>query len=52
MLPLRGHFKGSELKWSVPEKECYKHLLQCSEGFSLYTDHRNLVYILDLSKDL
>ena len=49
-------FKGSKLKWSIIEKEAYPimhlvenadYLLRRSQGFHLFTDHRNLCYIFD-----
>jgi hypothetical protein len=56
-----GSFTGSSLNWSIIEKEAYpiihaldkaRHLLQRSEGFQLFTDHRNLKYIFDGDKNL
>jgi hypothetical protein len=58
---LSGHFTGSELNWSVPEKELYpiivalkklKHFLQNEKGFSMFCDHRNLIFILDPEKEV
>jgi transposase InsO family protein len=49
-----GSFSGSQLQWPTIEKEGYgilatltkcAHLLQRSEPFQLFTDHRNLKYI-------
>ena len=53
---LSGSFKGSQLNWSIVEKEAFpivesceklRHLLLCDKPFRLFTDHRNLIYIFD-----
>lgn len=50
-----GSFKGPSLRWSTPEQECYavvasvtrlSHILAACEKFSLFTDHKNLLYML------
>ena len=51
---LSGGFKGSSARWSTAEKEAFAivaavtrldYILLRPEGFLLFTDHRNLVYI-------
>ena len=51
-----GSFKGSSSSWHIKEKEAYpilvaldkaRDLLKNPDGFSLFTDHKNLVWILD-----
>jgi hypothetical protein len=53
---LRGTFNRSQKHWSVIEKEAIpivqaverlRHLLLRDEGFRLFTDHRNLIYVFD-----
>ena len=53
---LAGTFRGSQARWSTPEKEAYAivasvdrldYLLLRPEGFLLFTDHKNLTYIFD-----
>ena len=53
---LSGNFKGSSANWSVPEKEGYSivasmtkldYLTMCQNGVSIFTDHRNLLYIFN-----
>ena len=53
---LSGVFRGSELRWAIPDKEAYAiynsckrlaYLLVRRRGFHVYTDHRNLVYIFN-----
>ena len=53
---LSGHFTGSELGWSILEKEAYAimatvermhWLLATPSGFDLFTDHHNLIFIFD-----
>ena len=53
---LSGNFKGASANWSVPEKEGYSivtsmmkldYMTMCENGVSIYTDHRNLLYIFD-----
>jgi len=53
---LSGTFKGSSLKWATIEKEAFpivevtgrlRHFLLREKGFLIFTDHRNLTYILD-----
>eukprot|EP00918_Siedleckia_nematoides_P088212 GHVU01193857.1.p1 GENE.GHVU01193857.1~~GHVU01193857.1.p1 ORF type:complete len:805 (+),score=60.23 GHVU01193857.1:49-2415(+) len=50
-----GTFKGAQERWSVAEKEAFaikqtllrfEHLLYRNKGFVIFTDHRNLTYIL------
>lgn len=50
-----GSFKGSSSRWTMPEKESYaivasttrlSHNLVASGEFSLFTDHKNLLYML------
>eukprot|EP00736_Rhodelphis_marinus_P010817 Rmarinus@m.15248 len=52
---LSGLFKGSSLRWSTCDKEAYAVVAACCKldyyllrdgGFEIYTDHRNLTYIL------
>lgn len=52
-----GVLKGSELRWTVPEKECFElvhtvttfdDLLLRHASFRIMTDHRNLVYNYNL----
>jgi RNase H-like domain found in reverse transcriptase len=54
---LSGKFIGAERRWPIIEKEafaivaaCQKldWLLQCPQGFSLFTDHKNLLYVFNL----
>ncbi|OWZ02950.1 hypothetical protein PHMEG_00025403 [Phytophthora megakarya] len=54
---LSGRFAGAQLKWSTIEKEVYaivesakrlEYLLLRPGGFHLFTDHRNLVYMINL----
>ena len=56
ILMMSGSFKGSSLKWHIKEKEAYpimvaldkaRDLLKNQDGFSLFSDHKNLVWILD-----
>ncbi|KAE8881630.1 hypothetical protein PF005_g26671 [Phytophthora fragariae] len=56
-----GSFKGSQLQWSVVEKEAYPvvyavseldYLLQRLLGFRIYTDHANLIQIFCPSAEL
>jgi hypothetical protein len=53
---LSGKFSSSQLHWSTIEKECYpiiialnrlKHFLMNLNGFRLFTDHKNLVYLFN-----
>lgn len=53
---LSGHFSGSQLRWSIIEKEAYAvmatsdrmhWLLATPDGFDLYTDHHNLIFLFD-----
>jgi hypothetical protein len=53
---LSGSFKGSSKKWHIREKEAYpimvaldkmRDLLKNPDGFALFTDHKNLVWVLD-----
>jgi hypothetical protein len=52
---LSGTFTGSEQNWSVIEKEAYPIIAACDKlsylllrprGFRLYSDHRNLIYVV------
>jgi len=58
---LSGNFSGSQLRWSVVEKECYpiihaldklSHFLKREDGFQMFCDHRNLIFMLSPSHDL
>ena len=51
---ISGSFRGSKYRWSTPEKEAaaiiysverLDYLLMGPQGFHLYTDHSNLVFI-------
>ncbi|KAK1929994.1 Transposon Tf2-8 polyprotein [Phytophthora citrophthora] len=53
---LSGSFSGAAQRWAIVEKEAYAivetcrradYLLYRQDGFDLFTDHRNLRYILD-----
>lgn len=53
---LSGSFKGSRARWSTPEKEAFAivesvsrldYILLRPEGFQLFTDHKNLIYIFN-----
>ncbi|GMG18102.1 unnamed protein product [Phytophthora fragariaefolia] len=53
---LSGRFTGAQLRWPTIEKEVYaivesakrlEYLLLRPGGFHLFTDHRNLVYLLN-----
>lgn len=53
---LSGRFNATQLGWSTLEKEAYavmatigrmRWLAATVDGFDLYTDHNNLVFILD-----
>ena len=55
---LSGEFKGAQTRWAIVDKEFYpivvavtrlRHFLVRRQGFRIFTDHRNLVYILDPS---
>ena len=55
---LSGEFKGPQQRWAIVDKEFYpivvavtrlRHFLVRRKGFRVFTDHRNLVYILDPS---
>ncbi|GMF46846.1 unnamed protein product [Phytophthora fragariaefolia] len=56
-----GSFTGSALNWSVIEKESYpivhaceklEYLLLRPQGFRLYCDHRNIIFLFSPSKEL
>eukprot|EP00644_Phytophthora_capsici_P014219 jgi/Phyca11/98936/e_gw1.3.1324.1 len=56
-----GSFTGSALNWSVIEKESYpivhaceklEYLLLRPQGFRLYCDHRNIIYLFCPNKEL
>ena len=51
---LSGSFNGSSTNWAIPDKEAFAiyqscrrlaHFLVREEGFHIFTDHRNLLYI-------
>lgn len=53
---LSGVFRGSELRWAIPDKEAFAIYTSCKRlayllvrrrGFHVFTDHRNLVYIFN-----
>ncbi|KMS64846.1 hypothetical protein BVRB_042070, partial [Beta vulgaris subsp. vulgaris] len=53
---LSGTFRGAQQRWAIIEKEAFpimeatirlKHFLLRDKGFTIFTDHRNLVYIFD-----
>lgn len=53
---LSGRFNDTQLRWSTNEKEAYSimatldrmhWLASCPEGFDLFTDHNNLIFIFD-----
>ncbi|ETV79142.1 hypothetical protein H257_07229 [Aphanomyces astaci] len=50
---LSGTFTGAAGRWAIVEKEAYAivvwadHLLHPAAGFNLYTDHRNLKFIIN-----
>jgi transposase InsO family protein len=53
---MSGIFKGSEINWAIIDKEAapifislqrLRHFLIRKNGFRIFTDHRNLSYILD-----
>jgi RNase H-like domain found in reverse transcriptase/Reverse transcriptase (RNA-dependent DNA polymerase)/Integrase zinc binding domain len=53
---LSGTFTGAQKRWPIVEKEAFAILVSCErlswmlqrpDGFSLYTDHRNLIYIFN-----
>jgi hypothetical protein len=53
---MSGSFKGSSKHWRIREKETYpimvaleksRDILKNPCGFTLFTDHKNLVWILD-----
>ena len=53
---LSGRFTGAMSRWPIIEKEAYaiiascnrlEWLLQRSDGFSLFTDHHNLLYVFN-----
>ena len=55
---LSGCFRGASARWGIPDKEAYAiriscekftHLLIRRKGFSIFTDHRNLIYIFNPS---
>ena len=50
-----GSFRGASSRWSTPEQECYEivasvtrlgHILAACREFSLFTDHKNILYML------
>jgi RNase H-like domain found in reverse transcriptase len=53
---MSGAFTGASGRWSIIEKEAFAILASCErldwlllrpEGFSLFTDHTNLIYIFN-----
>jgi RNase H-like domain found in reverse transcriptase len=53
---LSGSFTGSMRRWAIIEKEAYAIVISCErldwllqrpDGFSLYTDHQNLLYVFN-----
>lgn len=53
---LSGHFSGPQIRWSILEKEAFAimattermhWLLATPDGFDLYTDHQNLIFLFD-----
>ena len=53
---MSGSFKNSSKRWHIKEKEAYpimvalsktRDILKNPDGFSIFSDHKNLVYILD-----
>jgi hypothetical protein len=55
---LSGMFRGASTHWSVVEKECFSiicaltaldYFCHTPAGVHIYTDHRNLVFLLDPS---
>lgn len=58
---LGGTFKGSQLNWSVTDKECFAivesvkrldYMLIRTKPFRIATDHRNLVYLFKEDKEM
>ena len=56
LLMMSGSFKGSSRKWHIKAKEAYpiivaldkaRDILKNPDGFSLFSDHKNLVYVFD-----
>ena len=54
-----GSFRGASERWTMPEKEAYaivtsvirlSHFLVAVNGFSIFTDHKNMVYMLSPSR--
>jgi hypothetical protein len=59
LLMLSGSFTGSSKRWHIREKEAYpimvaidkaRDLLKNPDGFSLFSDHKNLVWLLDTER--
>ena len=53
---LSGHFNETQLSWATVEKEAYAIIASCirmhwllatPEGFDIYTDHNNLIFMFD-----
>ena len=53
---MSGSFKGLNRRWSTAEQEAYATVASVSrldymffrpDGFRLYTDHKNLIYLFD-----
>jgi hypothetical protein len=56
---LSGRFTGASTRWPILEKEAFTiitscdrmdWLLHCPSGFSLFTDHNNLIYVFNLHR--
>ncbi|KAK1930096.1 Transposon Tf2-9 polyprotein [Phytophthora citrophthora] len=61
LICMDGNFSGSALNWSVIEKESHpivhacerlEYLLLRPQGFRLYCDHRNIIFLFSPSKEL
>ncbi|GAB9477013.1 hypothetical protein Gpo141_00014072, partial [Globisporangium polare] len=61
LICMGGTFKGSQLNWSVLEKEMFpiahaceklEYLLLRPQGFKIYCDHRNIVHLFAPGKEL
>lgn len=53
---LSGHYNNTKLRWSTMEKEAFSimatiermhWIASCPEGFDLFTDHNNLIFIFN-----
>ncbi|KAF1335539.1 hypothetical protein FI667_g1302, partial [Globisporangium splendens] len=61
LICMGGTFKGSQLNWTVLEKEMFpiahacdklEYLLLRAQGFKIYCDHRNIVHLFVPGKEL